>query len=131
MKNLKIVLVILVLNLLASGAMADEICFTKADAAAIVTEIERCRIQVQELKLQQEANQELELQIKHLKEIIELQKQQLEISKITIEQYKNITKLQDEACEEMLKKTKKNPIKSLLEIMGSIGLGILIGVLIL
>ncbi|MDA8104667.1 MAG: hypothetical protein M0Z71_04740 [Nitrospiraceae bacterium] len=128
----KSVFLILAISLFVSSiAHAEEVCFSEADAEAIVVDIEKGKNLAEQVDLYKQANAELAQQVKLLKEIGDLQKQQLEVSRTAIEQYKDIIKYQGEAFQQVLKEAKPSILKCLIDAVGFIGIGALVGILVL
>ena len=111
-------------------ARAADITFEESVAGKIVVEIEQCRITENQIELYKEANQELEYQIKLQKDINDLQKDQLEIAKETVKQYQELLKIQEDVYKQAIRDVKPNPVKKLIDAIGFIGIGILVGILL-
>jgi len=84
----------------------------------------------EQVRLLKDANSELEKQIVSLKEINKLQQEQLEISKRTVESYKELVKTQREAYETEIKNTKPSIWKQIITGISGLGIGILIGLVL-
>lgn len=106
------------------------VCFTEEDTKKIVVELENSADYQEQVSLLKDANSELEKQIVSLKEINKLQQEQLEISKRTIESYKELIKTQREAYETEIKNTKPSIWKQIITGISGLGIGILIGLVL-
>jgi uncharacterized membrane protein (DUF106 family) len=137
--SLKIVLISLVILPLTSYAQPSTVtvnttdpvvCFTEDDAKKIVVDLENVNDYKEQVELLKEANAELEKQIISLKEINKLQQEQLEITKQTIESYKNLLKTQKEAYEKEIENNKPSIWGKIFAGIGGLGIGILVGLLL-
>lgn len=106
------------------------VCFTEDDAKKIVVDLENVNDYKEQVELLKEANAELEKQIISLKEINKLQQEQLEITKQTIESYKNLLKTQKEAYEKEIENNKPSIWGKIFAGIGGLGIGILVGLLL-
>ncbi len=106
------------------------VCFTEEDTKKIVVELENSADYQEQVSLLKDANSELEKQIVSLKEINKLQQEQLEISKRTIESYKELIKTQREAYETEIKNTKPSIWKQIITGISGLGIGVLIGLIL-
>lgn len=129
--RLKSVCLILALSLFVSVASAEEVCFSDPDAKAIVVELEKGRNLKEQVELYKKANTELEQQVKLMKEISALQKEQIAVGDKAIKQYQDIITYQGNAYEQVIKESKPNPLKQFMDSVGLIGIGILAGFLLL
>lgn len=84
----------------------------------------------EELQILKDQNAELYKQVRLMKEVVDLQQQQLEASKKTVEVLQETIKAQGEAYEKQLKQSKPNIMYQILEYAGFLGAGILIGLLL-
>ena len=105
-------------------------CFTEEDTKKIVVELENSADYQEQVSLLKDANSELEKQIVSLKEINKLQQEQLEISKQTIESYKNLLNAQKEAYEKEIENSKPSIWGRIFAGAGGLGIGILVGLLL-
>lgn len=129
-KKLSVGLLILGILLFANFSFAEEICFTEENAAKIVVELEKANIMKEQVQALKDQNIELVKQIKLMKEIVDLQQQQLDMSKQTIQTLQDTVKAQGEAYEKQLKMSKPNIWYQITEYAGILGVGILIGLLL-
>jgi predicted transcriptional regulator len=106
------------------------VCFTEDDTKKIVVDLENSNDYREQVEILKEANVELEKQIISLKEINKLQQEQLEISKQTIESYKNLLNAQKEAYEKEIENNKPNIWEKIFVGVGAAGIGVLIGLLL-
>jgi hypothetical protein len=84
-----------------------------------------------QIGLLKETNIEFENQIGLLKEINKLQQEQLNISKQTINSYKELIQSQKEAFEKQIENQKPSILNRIGTALGSLGIGVLVGILIL
>jgi uncharacterized protein (DUF342 family) len=136
---MKLGIVLISLVLLPSISCAEEIsvntnqpvlCFTEEDVKIMVVNLENANDYKEQVVLIQQANQELENQIKSLQTILALQKEQLDISKQTIESYKNLINTQKTAYEQEIKNNKPNFWDKILPGLGGLGVGMLLMLLL-
>ncbi len=106
------------------------VCFTEDDTKKMVVDLENSNDYREQVEILKEANVELEKQIISLKEINKLQQEQLEISKQTIESYKNLLNAQKEAYEKEIENNKPNIWEKIFVGVGAAGIGVLIGLLL-
>ena len=106
------------------------VCFTEDDTKKMVVDLENSNDYREQVEILKEANVELEKQIISLKEINKLQQVQLEISKQTIESYKNLLNAQKEAYEKEIENNKPNIWEKIFVGVGAAGIGVLIGLLL-
>jgi uncharacterized membrane protein (DUF106 family) len=137
--SLKIVLISLVILPLTSYAQTSTVtvntaspvvCFTEDDAKKIVVDLENVNDYKEQVELLKEANAELEKQIISLKDINKLQQEQLNVSKQTIESYKELLKTQKEAYEKQIENNKPSIWGKIAAAAGGLGIGVLIGLLL-
>jgi hypothetical protein len=102
---------------------AEDICFSEPVAKKMVVDLELKKNFEEQIGYYQEGNKELEYQVKLLKEINALQKEQ-------IVQYKDLMKLQKDGYESIIKESKPSFIKKVFEGLGFVGFGILIGLVL-
>lgn len=126
------VLSVAVFLLLSSPLYADEkICFSTETAGRIDAELQHADNLRVQIEMYQQANAELETQIKLLKEIQHLQQLQIEAGRSAVESMRTVIKGQAEACDRAVKDARPGFLKSLTDAVGYIGIGILAGVLLL
>jgi hypothetical protein len=113
------------------SAPAPDVCFSEDQAEGIVVDLEKGKNLAEQVELYKQANAELEQQVKLLKEIGELQKQQVEVGQRAIAQYQKIIRYQGEAYERVIKDSKPSLFKRLIDVVGFIGIGALLGILVL
>lgn len=106
------------------------VCFTENDAGQIVVQLEKTKLLEEEIDLLKLKSDELSKQITLLEEQKKKQQEQLEVAQKTIDSYKSLLETQKQAYEEQIKKSKPSVMKQLGTILGSIGIGVLIGVLL-
>ena len=92
------------------------VCFTEDDTKKIVVDLEN--------------SNDYREQVEILKEINKLQQEQLEISKQTIESYKNLLNAQKEAYEKEIENSKPSIWGKIFAGVGGLGIGILVGLLL-
>lgn len=119
-------------TLLASISFAEEkdICFPYKTADQIVQDLEKAKIDQEQLKLMDQAISKLNEQIKLLNEKSSIQKQQLDDANKTIETLKEASKLQEKVCEEKIANAKTPWYKQMFYGLGAVGLGVLVGLLL-
>ena len=126
------VLILLAISLLFVGkAGAENIGFSEETAQRIVVELEVCKTLQEQTELYKESNSELEKQVQLLEKVVELQKQELAISQTVIKNQKEMMEAQGKAYEDVLKASKPNLFKKLIDSVGLVGAGIVIGLIIL
>jgi len=106
------------------------ICYEEKTGSQMILQLENARdykTQVDDLR---QGNIELEKQIALLKESNKLQNEQFDISKRTIESYKELLKVQKEAYERQIDNVKPSIWDKIFSVLGGIGLGILVGILL-
>lgn len=89
----------------------------------MVVELEVKQSLTEQIDLYKQANNELEYQVKLLKEINTLQKTQ-------VDQYKDLVKIQKEGYESIIKESKPSFLHEATKVLGFIGIGILIGLVL-
>jgi hypothetical protein len=107
------------------------ICFEEEDAKQMVVQLENSIDYEDQSENLKQGTAELEKQIALLKEINKLQMEQLNISKQTIESYKELTKVQKEAYEKHIDNIKPSIWDKIFPSLGGVGIGVLIGLLLL
>jgi hypothetical protein len=120
---MKLVILLSSLLLFTTPLYAEDICFTEPVAKKMIVDLELKKNYEEQLEYYREGNKELEYQIKLMKEVNSLQKEQ-------ISQYKDLMKLQKDGYESIIKENKPSFIRSLFNTIGTIGVGILIGLLL-
>ncbi len=121
MKGLRELVIGLCLLLLASSfAYSQDICFDEQTAGRLVVQIEQTQNLKEQIELYKQANIELETQIKLLKEISNLKDGQ-------INKQKELLTIQKDTYEGIIKESKPNLLKNIFNIIGFIGIGILVG----
>lgn len=130
---MKLVSIICLIGLMfvSVPAFAEDICFSEDTAKQITVELEKTKNLKEQVELYKTANSELVEQTKLLKDMLKLKDEQIAASDRTIKQYQEIIKFQKETYEQAIKDVKPNPIKKLIDDLGFIGIGIMIGILIL
>ena len=103
------------------------ICYTPEIASKIVVDLQKYNITTKELEATKELNGELSKQIESLKQVIQLEKEQINVLNQAIVSYKNIIEVQKQGYEEQLKNSKPSLINTILKSAGLVGTGILIG----
>lgn len=131
MKKLSVVFIILGILFYSSVGESQNICFHQDVAGKIVVEIEECRNLKAQIQLYKQAVEELETQRNILKEIVALQKEQVEIADKTIKRQTELLNLQKEMYERELKEAKPSFIRQAVTALGYVGVGVLIGLLLL
>jgi hypothetical protein len=124
MKIINVFLGMCLFILFAIPVYAEDICFDISTAQKLEVEVKQCREMMQTILLYEELQIKNEAEIKALNE-------KFEGCDKAVKQYEDLVKLKDKNCEEMLKVQKPSFFKRALEILGGIGIGILIGVLLL
>lgn len=125
------VIFICFLLLLPTLGRCEDICFDERVASDVVVELEQGRIIKQETELLKENNAELQKQIDLLKQIIALKDMQLESTNKALKQYSELLDEQGKLYGEALKRSKPSFFEKLSDTFGSVGIGIIIGVLLL
>lgn len=105
----------------------NAICYTPEIASKIVVDLQKYNITTKELEATKELNGELSKQIESLKQVIQLEKEQINVLNQAIVSYKNIIEVQKQGYEEQLKNSKPSLINTILKSAGLVGTGILIG----
>ena len=101
-----IVLLLSAFLLYPPSLLAGEICFSEETAGGMVVELERNALLKEQLILQEQMTKEISQQVDSLKEIVRLQKEQLEVSNNMIESQKKLAEAQDANCRQMIKAAK-------------------------
>lgn len=126
------VLLLLVISLFFAGrAQAENIGFSEDMAKRLVVELEVCRTLQEQTQLYKESNEELERQVSLLEKVVELQRQEIEMSQTVIKNQKEMMSQQADAYEKTLKASKPNPFRRLIDTLGFVGVGVLAGALLL
>jgi len=76
-------------------------------------------------------SKELETQVKLLKETNKLKEEQITIGDRTIKQYQELIKFQKETYEQAVKDSRPNIFKQIIDALGFIGVGVVIGLIAL
>ncbi len=103
---------------------AADVCFPEAQAGQILTQLEKTKNLEEQVILLEKANGELEYQVKLLREIGTIQKEQ-------VQQYKDLMQIQKDGYEGIIKASKPSAIKQLFDKAGWLGIGALIGMALL
>ena len=106
------------------------VCFKEEDAKKMVVELENARDYEDEIDLLKKGNLEIEKQITLLKEANKLQNEQLDISKKTIDSYKELLQAQKDAYEKKIENEKPSIWGKFFAAIGGVGIGVLIGLLL-
>ena len=117
--------------LLPVNAYSEDVCFTESQAASIVVDLERAKIQREELEFQRQSNDELEKQVKLLKEVVALQKEQLKSAQDLNKAQAVAIEQQKQYYEKALKDAKPGFFESVFKAIGYIGVGLILGAALL
>lgn len=98
--------ILLLISGYAYGEVTEEICFSAENGAAMVKEIEDCRVQSEIVRTLKEENVELQKKIENLEKISAMQDAQLATANETIEKMKEIQENQKQAYEKQIKEMK-------------------------
>jgi len=107
------------------------ICFDEPVAARMVVELERGRLLQEQIIQYAAAVKELEIQVEILKKAVVIQAQQLEMAQKTLQSYEEILEAERELCRKQIDAAKPSVLKSLMGTLGTVGIGVLLGVLLL
>ncbi len=128
----RIVLAVFLAIALTSPLAAEElVCFSQGEASKIVVEVEKCEILKTQKKILEQQNEELRAQIELLKQVIALKDQQLVVANESVKDIREAMTFQRKMYEEQLKQSKPSFIQKILEGMGFIGIGVLMGIVLL
>jgi hypothetical protein len=121
---MKLVILLLISSIfLYFPAYAEDICFSEPTANKIIVDLELKKNYEEQIGYYKEGNKELEYQVKLLREVNSLQKEQ-------ITQYKDLMKLQKDGYESIIKESKPSFLHEVSKVIGFIGIGILIGLVL-
>ena len=109
---------------------AEDVCVSEDSAKRIVVDLEKGKINEEQVITLKAYNQEMEKQISLLKEVVKLKDDQIAKNEELIGQQKQLMEYQVQACEEKVKSAKPSFFDGLIKIIGGVGIGILIGVLL-
>ena len=109
---------------------AEDVCVSEESAKRMVVELEKGKINEEQVITLKAYNQETEKQISLLKEVVKLKDDQIAKNEELIGQQKQLMEYQVQACEEKVKNAKPSFFDGLIKIIGGVGIGILIGVLL-
>lgn len=110
---------------------AEDVCVSEDSAKRIVVDLEKGKINDEQVITLRAYNQEMEKQILLLKDVVTLKDGQIAKNEELIVQQKQLMEYQVQACEEKVKNAKPDFFDGLIKIIGGVGIGVLIGVLLL
>ncbi len=120
MKGLRGLVISLCLLLIGSFAYSQSVCFDELTAGRLVVQVEQTQNLREQIELYKQANDELIIQIKLLKEINNLKDEQ-------INKQKDLLKIQKDTYEGIIKESKPSLLKNIFNTIGAIGIGVLVG----
>ncbi len=106
------------------------ICFSEQDAGKMVVDLEKYQKQSEIVKLLKEENKELEIKIDNLNKIIKSQDEIIKKSNETIANLQKLLDTQKEAYEKQIKESKPSIWSYIGTAIGSLAVGLCIGLLI-
>lgn len=110
---------------------AEDVCVSEDSAKRIVVDLEKGKINEEQVITLRANNQEMEKQISLLREVVQLKDDQIAKNEELIGQQKQLMEYQVQACEEKVKNAKPDLLDGLIKIIGGVGIGVLIVVLLL
>ena len=125
-----IVLISLVILLISNIGYSADICFTEPVAGKMITELEKGRIDTQELLLCKKINLEKDNQSTLKDGVIKAKDDQLNICKSTIIEYQTLRVNDKKACDEAISKAKPSFKDIILYTFGVLGAGLIIGLIL-
>lgn len=127
-----IIVGIFVLVLLPSPLLyAEDVCVSEESAERIVVELEKGKINEEQLTVLKTYNLELEKQVSLMKDVARLKDKQIKKNEEMIDQQKQLTEYQTQACEEKVNNAKPSFFESLIKVIGGVGIGIIAGAFLL
>lgn len=124
----KLLIVFLLMPSLAFAETEADVCFFESTAKEIVVEVEKCRILKEQNELYKQGTLELEKQLELLNKLIEAKDAQIKILQETGTKYQELLQQQKESCDKLVAESKPGFLKVLLQALGFIGLGVLLGI---
>jgi len=109
---------------------AEDVCVSEDSAKRIVVDLEKGKINEEQVITLKAYNQEMEKQISLLKEVVKLKDEQIKKNEEMIAQQKQLMEYQVQACEEKVKNAKPSFFDGLLKVVGGVAIGIIVGVLL-
>ncbi len=109
---------------------AEDVCVSEESAKRIVVDLEKGKVNEEQVITLKAYNQEMEKQILLIKEVAKLKDEQIKKNEEMIEQQKKLMEYQAQACEEKVKNGSPSFFDGLIKIIGGAGIGIIIGVLL-
>lgn len=107
------------------------ICFSEEDAKKIVVQLEDLADYKDQVEILKQQNQELLKQIELLKTINKLQQDQIVLSTQAITNLNEVIKSQKNAYEKKIEEEKPSILNKLYTTVGTLGVGVLIGILLI
>lgn len=109
---------------------AEDVCVSEESAKRMVVELEKGRVNEEQLIVLKAYNSELEKQISLMKDVVKLKDDQIKKNEEMIKQQKQLMEYQEQACEEKVKNAKPSFFDGLIKVLGGVAIGIIIGVLL-
>ncbi|MCK9520327.1 MAG: hypothetical protein M0R74_15080 [Dehalococcoidia bacterium] len=124
---------ILLLPAMAPGA--ETICFDDAAAAALVVEVEQCRIRTEQADLYRAQAEELTAQIGLEREMVRACQAKTATTAQALEEERALcaatATAEKKACDARVKAVRPSVFRTVLGALGAVGIGILVGALLL
>jgi len=131
LKTFLAIIGILVCIFVPSLLRAEDVCVSEESAKRIVVDLEKGKVNEEQVITLKTYNQEMEKQISLMKEVVKLKDEQIKKNEEMIEQQKKLMEYQVQACEEKVKNARPSFFDGLLKAIGGVGIGVIIGVLLL
>jgi hypothetical protein len=130
MKSILATIGILLCILVPAFLHAEDVCVSEESAKRIVVELEKAKVNEEQLITLKAYNLELEKQVSLMKDVVKLKDDQIRKNEEMIEQQKRLMEYQVQACEEKVKNAKPSFFDGLIKVLGGVAIGIIIGVLL-
>lgn len=111
----------------AAPAAGESICFSEDVAARMAVEIEQCRLMTAENALYAQAAAELKRQLGIQQELTGACEAQFAAAETAIGEARAREALEKKACDARVKAVEPSRLQSLFRVLGSVGVGVLIG----
>jgi pyruvate-formate lyase-activating enzyme len=131
MKTFIAIIGILACILIPSLLRAEDVCVSEESAKRVVVDIEKGKVNEEQIVTLKAYNLELEKQVSLMKEVVKLKDDQIKKNEEMIEQQKKLMEYQAQACEERVKNAKPGIFDGLIKIIGGVGIGVIVAVLLL
>lgn len=127
---MNVLISLVILLLVSSPVYSADICFPEAVAGKMITEIEKGRIDSDELGLTKKVLTEKETQMTSMEGQIKAKDSQINTCKGTVEELKELRVNDKKACDAAVSKAKPTLGQTILYTLGVVGMGIIIGLLL-